>query len=211
MDIIEHLKRKGLVHVARNCSEELELLPSGYERLDSLCSGGLAKGRISEIMTGPWGASSVIYSLLARATAGNGAAAVVDLGQGFDAVSAACAGVSLDRLLWVTPRGIKEAYQASDLLLATNGFVAMVLDLSSREIESTNAAWMRLDRLARGSNTVVLVLSRSGLVGPFAHVSLQVRRCRPVWRRAGDGKSSNAPFCLAGIDLDFVLHRRRSA
>ena len=211
LEFIEQLKRKGLVHVARQNPDAPELVPTSVRGLDSICSGGLARGRISEIITGPWEASSVIFGVLAQAAKQDAASALVDPGRGFDGESALAQGVSLDRLLWVVPRDVPEALRAAELILATEGFGVLVLDLSSEHTRTSPAAWMRMDRLARRSRSVVLVLSKNGEVGAFAHVLLRVSSCRPPWRRAGTSANSKAPIWLAGVELDFVLHRRRSA
>lgn len=211
LDIIEQLRRKGLVHNAQQYAENLDLVPTGIYNLDRLCPGGLARGRISEIVTGGWGVCSVVFSVLAQATGQDASVALVDPSNGLDAVSASAHGVSLSMLLWVVPRGAKEAFRAAELILTTERFHTLVVDLTNVSSRSSIAAWMRMDRLARRSNTVVCVLSSSGVVGPFAHTLLGLRACSPVWRRGGDAENTTSPYWLADVEFDFEIRRRRSA
>ena len=75
---------------------------TGLADLDALIGGGLPRGGISEI-TGEAssGGTSVILSLLAEATARGEVAAYIDVSDCLDPLSAAAAGVELERLLWV--------------------------------------------------------------------------------------------------------------
>src|SRR5688572_31157642 len=87
----------------------------------SLCGMGtdswLQRGKITEIV-GPLGSgrTSLLVRLLREVTMGGGAAALVDADATFDAVTAARAGVALDRLLWVRCAGRRDvAVAAVDL------------------------------------------------------------------------------------------------
>jgi recombination protein RecA len=78
------------------------LAATGVDALDTLLGGGLPIGALCEL-TGPEcsGRNSVALSLLARMTATGKVCAWIDVSNALDPVSAAAAGVSLERLLWV--------------------------------------------------------------------------------------------------------------
>ena len=77
------------------------LLPLGNEAVNALLGGGLPIGGICEF-TGPAsaGRTSLALSVLSEATV-DSACAYIDVGDSFDARSAAAAGVRLTNLLWV--------------------------------------------------------------------------------------------------------------
>jgi recombination protein RecA len=76
-------------------------VPIGLRPLDEL-TGGLPRGALSEIV-GPSssGRTGVMLAALAQATHRREICALVDASDSFDPVSAATAGMDLDRLLWV--------------------------------------------------------------------------------------------------------------
>src|SRR5271170_3372179 len=76
-------------------------VPTGIAPLDAL-TGGLPRGALSEI-AGPAssGRTGVMLATLAAATRRQEVCALVDASDSFDPVSAATAGVDLERLLWV--------------------------------------------------------------------------------------------------------------
>jgi recA bacterial DNA recombination protein len=78
-----------------------EMVSSGIREIDEL-TGGLPRGCLSEIC-GPAssGRTSVLLAALAEATRRQEVCALVDTTDAFDAVSAAAAGVELERLLWI--------------------------------------------------------------------------------------------------------------
>jgi hypothetical protein len=78
-----------------------EMVSSGIREIDAL-SGGLPRGCLSEICgSASSGRTSVLLAALAAATRREEVCALVDATDALDAVSAAAAGVDLDRLLWV--------------------------------------------------------------------------------------------------------------
>jgi RecA/RadA recombinase len=98
----------------------LETLTTGITEIDAL-SNGLPRGAITEI-TGATssGRTSVLLSVLAQATWGDEACALIDIGDRFDPASAAHAGIALDRLLWIRgANNLERAFKATDLVLQT--------------------------------------------------------------------------------------------
>ena len=76
--------------------------PTGIEALDELLNGGLPQGALSEFV-GPEcsGRTSIALSFLARMTREERVCAWIDVSNALDPVSAAAAGVDLQRLLWL--------------------------------------------------------------------------------------------------------------
>jgi hypothetical protein len=93
-----------------------EMVSCGIREIDEL-AGGLPRGCLSEIC-GPAssGRTSVLLSALAAATRRQEVCALVDTTDALDSVSAAAAGVELERLLWIRcGRGADLGPQTSDL------------------------------------------------------------------------------------------------
>ncbi len=77
------------------------LLSSGNPEIDCLLAGGLPFGAITELAgESSSGRTALAFSVLSQATH-EGACALVDVDDSFDPLSAAAAGVTLSRLLWV--------------------------------------------------------------------------------------------------------------
>ena len=99
-----------------------EMVSSGIREIDKL-AGGLPRGCLSEIC-GPAssGRTSVLLAALAAATRRQEVCALVDATDALDVVSAAAAGVELERLLWIRGNPASGVgRQASDLGLQTSG------------------------------------------------------------------------------------------
>ncbi len=95
-----------------------EMVSCGIREIDEL-AGGLPRGCLSEIC-GPAssGRTSVLLAALAAATRRQEACALVDATDALDAVSAAAAGVELERLLWIRcagPRTSDAGRRTSDI------------------------------------------------------------------------------------------------
>ena len=89
-------------------------LPTGIDPLDRLISGGLPRGRLTELVgRRSSGRFSIVLAALASATSAGEAAALVDRGSALDPQAAHEAGVELERLLWARPRRVKEALAAA--------------------------------------------------------------------------------------------------
>src|SRR5689334_11674199 len=79
----------------------VETLSTGVTEIDVL-TGGLPRGGISEIF-GPAssGRTSLMYAMLAHATAQEETCALVDTNDVFAPTAATAAGMDFDRLLWI--------------------------------------------------------------------------------------------------------------
>src|SRR5712691_2595531 len=118
--------------------------------------GSIARvGEITEIVGRlSSGRTSLLMAVLRRATHAGAATALVDVD---DAVSAARAGVELDRLLWVRCDGRRDvALRAVDLLVRCPGFTIVGLDLGEIAPRLSLTAAFRL-RLAARRSRVALV------------------------------------------------------
>ena len=96
----------------------VETLSTGIDEIDAL-TGGLPRGAISEIF-GPAssGRTSLMYSMLAYATAHEETCALVDTNDVFAPTAATAAGIDFDRLLWVRCAGnLEHAFKATDLVV----------------------------------------------------------------------------------------------
>jgi hypothetical protein len=92
-----------------------EMVSSGIREIDGL-SGGLPRGCLSEICgSASSGRTSVLLAALAAATRREEVCALVDTTDALDAVSAAAAGVDLERLLWVRCGKAGAELRTSDL------------------------------------------------------------------------------------------------
>jgi recA bacterial DNA recombination protein len=179
-------------------------LPTGLDSIDRLLGGGLARGRLTELVgRKSSGRFSVVVAALASATSAGDAAALVDRGGHFDPQAAREAGVELERILWARPRRVKEALAAAEMLLAT-GFplVAVELGLPPLSGAAPEAAWVRLARAAE-SEQAALVLSTPYRVSGFAASAVvRMEEGRSAWVGG-----SGAPRLLVGAGSRLFLER----
>lgn len=181
-------------------------LPTGVEGIDRLLAGGLARGKLVEIVgRRSSGRFSLGLSSLASATAGGENAALVDLGDGLDPQAAAAAGVDLRRVLWVRPRRLRDAVYAAEAVIAA-GFPLVVADLGTPPVgpRVPDAAWVRLSRSARAHGTALLVASPYPVSGAAADAVVLLSRDRAVW--TGKGAS---PRLLAGVAARGTIEKKR--
>ena len=207
MDILAELKRKRLVVPAGRVERRRRTVSSGFSELDRVAGGGLPAGAISEVVAPSCGGATVLYAALAGATSRGEVAAVVDPREGFDVASAHAAGVVLENLLWVRPRGsFSRALWAIERILSSGGFGMVALDLGvdPPKASGVSAAWMRIRKLAVARGAVVLVVSPAPRVGTFASLAVGVGRRRADWR----GRGARERW-LEGIELSFDLRRKK--
>jgi hypothetical protein len=163
---------------------------TGIAALDVL-TGGLPRGALSEF-SGPAssGRTGAMMAALAGATQREEVCALVDASDSFDPVSAAAAGVNLDRLLWVRcneatgvqlrkkhsklgtqasasfafSNALEQVLKVTDLLLQGGGFGMVVLDLGDIPVESARriplTAWFRFRRAVEPTATVLLLVEQ---------------------------------------------------
>jgi hypothetical protein len=138
---------------------------SGIPQVDAL-TGGLPRGYLTEVC-GPdsSGRTSLLLSVLAAATRREEICTLIDVSDAFDPYSAATAGISPERLLWVRCGAnsqssyyssrklrnaqsleewerrrredpVEQALRAADLLLQSSGFGLVVIDLAGVSLKT---------------------------------------------------------------------------
>jgi RecA/RadA recombinase len=121
-----------------------ELFSTGVAEVDAMLGGGIPRNSIREVSgAASTGKSSFARPLLANVTLLGNACAWVDVNDALSLESVAAAGVELRRMLWLRMSAerrhklsenpwsrLEQALKATDLLLQTGGFAAIVLDMS---------------------------------------------------------------------------------
>ena len=164
----------------------LETLTTGIAEIDAL-SNGLPRGAITEISGATSsGRTSVLLSVLAQATWGDEACALIDMGDRFDPASAAHAGVALDRLLWIRgANNLERTFKATDLVLQSGGFGLVMLDMAdvaaqyARRIVSS--WWYRFRHVIEHTPTALVVMSQTSCVRSCASLSLELEANSLAW------------------------------
>jgi recombination protein RecA len=150
-------------------------------------TGGLPRGCLTEIF-GPAssGRLTLVACILAAATERQEVCALVDAEDSFEPLSAAAAGVRLERLLWVRcSRNAEHALKAADLLIQGGGFGLVVMDLGdtppaiARRISLTS--WFRLRRAVENTPTVLITVAQQSNAKTCASLMLECSRERVSW------------------------------
>lgn len=179
-------------------------LPTGLAAIDGLLGGGLARGRLTELVgRRSSGRFSVVLSALASATSCGEAAALVDRGSHLDPQAARGAGVRLERLLWARPNRVKEALAAAEMLLSA-GFPMVAVELGLPPLKGgvPEAAWVRLSRAAEAEQAVLVLSTPCRLAGFAAGAVVKMAGPRFEWK--GEGRS---PILLVGSASRLFLER----
>ena len=177
------------VHFCAPPASRPETMPTGIPEVDAL-TGGLPKGHITEVtgMTSS-GRTSLLLSVLAQASRQDEVSGFIDPGDVLDPVSAAAFGVDLERLLWIRARRavrhIDQVLKITDLLLQGGGFGLIGVDLSelpSGEVRRIpSSLWFRLQRAARNTPTVLLLLNRESILKTTAALALRMDVAHAEW------------------------------
>jgi len=167
-----------------------ETARTGIAEIDSVI-GGLARGCLTEIY-GPAssGRTSLLISILAEATGRQEVCALVDADDAFDPVSAAAAGVRLDKLIWVrAAKSAEQALKAADLLIQGGGFGLVAVDLGNvppklgRRVPL--ASWFRFRRVVEHTPTILVFLEREPYAKTCATLVLRVESGTACWTDSG--------------------------
>lgn len=193
----------------RSAIPPLEPLATTIEPFDRLLEGGLPRGRLVELIgRRSSGRFSIVLATLAAATGAAETSALVDLGDAFDPQAAEVAGTTLERLLWVRPKRMKEALISTEMLLGA-GFPLVVLDLGQPPIpggRGIEAFWLRLARASAAQDSALLVSSPYRVSGTAAAAVVQARGNRPTWLGRGR-QSSTACRLLTGCHARLTLKK----
>ncbi|MDD5564751.1 MAG: hypothetical protein PHQ91_13640 [Thermoanaerobaculaceae bacterium] len=187
-------------------------IATGVAALDALLGGGWSQGKVGELV-GPAssGRSAAAAAAVAAATARGEVTAWLDPADAFDPASAAAAGVDLERVLWVRPRGVGETVRAAELVLGTGGFTVVVLDLGAaaavareRNGASRDALALRLARATERAGAVTLVLAGRPWAGTLAAATVALARGEARW-----GGERGGPRWLEDLALQPQVERGR--
>ena len=106
---------------------------------------------------------------------------------------------------------LDRAWRATDLLLNTGGFQAVVLDLGDTPAEDAGrvplATWSRFRLQVEKARALFLLVARSGCAGSCAALSVKLDQAEPDWRRANGA----SPALLAGVRCRVTIERHRTA
>lgn len=175
-------------------------IPAGIAAVDEL-TGGIPRAAMTEIFGRPSsGRTTLMMSLLSRATQQGESCVVVDVQDTFDPQSAAAFGIQLTHLLWVRCGGnLEHALKATDLLIRAGGFGMVILDLtgapyaSSRRIPLTS--WFRLRHGAGQSGAALIVTAQDIHTGSCSQLQIELRQDQAIW----SGKLLRGMIALAGL------------
>lgn len=183
-----------------------EVSATGIPDVDELLDGGLPVGAITEI-TGPAtsGRTTIAMAFVAQRTKDRSVCGWIDARDTLDPESAAANGICLKKLLWVRCRNVQlempsdsgrksvfdkkqhwtrldQAIRATDLLLQSGGFAAVVLDLANESVEHCRriplATWFRFRQAAERTRCSLVVLSKSSFAQSSAAVVLECQQDR---------------------------------
>jgi hypothetical protein len=172
-----------------------ELFAIGVAEVDAMLGGGIPRGAITEVSgVSSTGKTSLALSALAAITQLGNACAWVDVNDALSPEATAAAGVELRRLLWLRMSGerrhkvtdkpwsrLEQALKATDLLLQTGGFAAIVLDLSDVLPQHTQripqGTWYRFRLAAEQARTALIFLTQAPCAGSCVTLAL---RCGPA-------------------------------
>ena len=195
-----------------------ERVSSGVSQIDAL-TGGLPRGCLTEICGAQSsGRTSLFLAALAAATNRGEICALVDAGDTFDPVSAAAAAVDLTRLLWVRCQEkqshsknyqhsnftskvnhadysiLDQVLRVTDLLLQSNGFGLILLDLGNISSRTARripmASWFRFRRAIEVTPTVLMVLEQQPTAGSCSSLILQLKTSEPRSAKKADTRES---------------------
>ncbi|MGH9339197.1 MAG: ATPase domain-containing protein [Acidobacteriota bacterium] len=201
-----------------------DFVSTGIQDLDLLLAGGVPRGKLIEISgLASSGKTSLLFSILARASRREELVAYIDTFDSLDPAFAVKAGINLEKLLWIRSRSsIEKALKAADIVARSGGFGVLALNLEPVLAGSRGAStlkkialssWFRLQRAVEGTPTLILVLTREPLTGSAASLAFSLQSHEKEWRRRS---ADQAPFqgkqayYLDGLKSEVRLLRGKS-
>jgi hypothetical protein len=164
-----------------------EFISCGIKDIDRL--EVFRRGSLVEIC-GPCssGRTTLFHGLLSRCTSEGEAAAILDVTDSFDPISASHLGVVLSEVLWVrcgaarsqgrALSAIEQALGAADLLLKSGGFGLLALDLANTPMKEARqiplTAWFKFRRAVEATRTLFVVLAQQSNAGSSSAATLNV-------------------------------------
>jgi len=174
-------------------SNDRDVVPTGITALDARLGGGFPRGQLSELV-GPRssGRTSVLLRMIAAATARGELVALVDALDRLDVVSAAAAGIDLDRLLWIrghvvinpglcrdlNQRAMEQAIKAFTQVLQAGNFGLVAFDVADAPVDAIRrlpfTTWLRLQRMIEGHETVGVLVGSEAMARSSAGLTLKL-------------------------------------
>ena len=197
-----------------------KIFSTGIPEADVLF-GGIPRGSITEVSgASSTGKTSFGLATVAAITQSGAACAWVDVSDSLSPESAAAASVQLDRLLWLRMTAerkqtlkdkpwsrLEQALKATDLLLQTGGFAAIVLDMSDvlpqHVMRIPLATWYRFRLAAEQARTALVLLTQAPCASSCAALAL---RCEPASSQPFSDRGETALF----ESQQFTLVRERN-
>jgi hypothetical protein len=183
--------------------------------LDAALDGGMPRGQISELAgAASSGRTALLHRLLARVTQQGELAAVIDVLDQFDPVTAAAQGVVLDRVLWVrgeTDQAVVRSIKALNLVVSAGGFGLVVFDAGGvparalRQLPFTT--WLRIQRVLEGSDTACVLLADLPLARSVGGASVRLGGASAAARSAAVRTASVASDFHARVRASRYLER----
>ena len=171
----------------------LERIPTGISTIDTLASGGIPRGALTEIY-GPAssGRTSLLLALMANVTQ-TSVCALIDTSDAFDPASAAEAGVHLSRVLWIRCGGNAEhALKTADLIVQAGGFGLIAMDLADTPPRTAGrislASWFRLRHAVERTPAALVVLAQTLHAKSCSSLQLELRKEEVRWSGEQFGK-----------------------
>jgi len=182
-------------------------MASGIAPLDELLAGGIAGGRISEIIGGSSsGRTTLAMAFVAAATQRGETVGWIESSRSFDPASATAAGVDLKRLLWASANSkIVDLLKGAELILKAGGFSLVVIDLGAAFIPLRQSAALRLAREAERSGAAVIAIAANRVCGTFAALSLKLSRSNALFSRI----TPISPALFEGFSIDARVVRNK--
>jgi hypothetical protein len=134
------------------------------------------------------GRTTLLNGLLSRCTSAGEAAAILDVSDSFDPVSASQIGVLLSELLWVRCGAVQkhgrplsaleQGLRAAELLLHSGGFGLLALDLANCPVKDVRqiplTVWFKFCRAVEETRTLFVVLVQQPNAGSSSASTLDI-------------------------------------
>jgi hypothetical protein len=185
LDVEATLSKRVPAALTPKIRQAPEMFSTGLPEADLLL-GGVPRGGITQVIgAASTGKTSFTLSTLRTITQSGAVCAWVDTFDTLSPESAAGAGVILRRMLWLrlyakhkdTYARLEQSLKATDLLLQTGGFAAIVLDMSDAPAQFVSriplTTWYRFRLATEHARTALVVLAQAPCVNSCASLSVR--------------------------------------
>lgn len=167
-------------------------------------AGEIPRGAMTEIAgAASSGRTSLLYSLLATASAREEFCALLDVDGRFDPASAGVSGVRLSQVLWVRCGGnVENSLKSADMLVQAGGFGLVAIDLGDTPEPAVRRvpmpAWFRLRLAVENTRTALVVVARQLHARSCSAYKVELSRSRTLWR------GESPAVLLNGLEVSFI-------